>query len=405
MLNFSKLSKLSALYLLAILALVVARGTMLKRIDLAESGVRFSSLSGVVEKDLGPGYHWELPFLHKVFPLPSRYLFLNYSDAEALTVRTKDNNTVHVDVSIPYRIKPGECWAIAKDGNHQQRLGKYRFEIFAKNTANDVLLAELAKLSSEHFYKTDTRLEVAAAALEALNEKLAPFHLEADSVLIRQAYFRPEYEKQLSQIQLNEQTKLLDAAKSRVATEQQKLDNYNQGTTARVAAKEQDWARRLADLERVYMVGAIEHADDQRPGAARAALGALSKEARGKMSEKSAKLLGIELEDVSEAHLLGIKNIQAETMEYKNRVYAEADGVANRLEAEGDAKVAQVQARYEKQLNQLLDSPGGRAYVAYRAADNVKFAQTLVFQSDDGIPFVYRLRDFAQKFMGSSKKK
>lgn len=378
---------------------------MLKRIDLAQSGARFSALSGVFEKELGLGCRWELPFLHKVYALPSRYLFLNYGESDALTVRTKDNNTVHVDVSIPYRIKPGECWAIAKDGNHQTNLGCYRFEVFAQNTENDVLSAELAKLSSEHLYKTDTRLQVAAAALEALNEKLVPFHLEADSVLIRQAYFHPEYEKQLSQIQLNEQTKLLDAAKSRVATEQQKLDNYNQGTTARIVAKEQDWARKLADLERVYMVSAIEHADDQRPGAARAALDALTDTQRKTMSAKSSQLLGIAQEDVSEAHLLGLKNIQAEMMEYKNRVYAEAGGVANRLQAEGDAKVAQVQARYEKQLNQLLDSPGGRAYVAYRAADNVRFADTLVFQSDDGISFVCRLRDFALKFMGSSKKR
>lgn len=388
-------------YLGLLLLALATRSCFVARVDLDRTGVRFSAMSGVLEGDLDPGYHWEVPGLHRVYSLPSHYLFINYADSSVLTVRTKDNNTVHVDVSIPYRIKPGEAWEIAEDGNHVVAAGDaFRFERFAKRAADDVLLSELAKLSSEHFYKTEKRIEVATAALEALNEKLAPFHLEADSVLIRQAYFRKEYEQQLSRIQLSEQTKLLDAAKSRVATEQQKLDNYNQGTAARVAAKEQDWARRIADLERAYMVGAIEHDDDQMPGAARAGLAALPQAQRQTLDASTAETLGVEPGDLSEAHLLGIKNIDAETAEYKNRVYAEAEGVAARLIAEGEAKVAQVQGAYEQRLNQLLDSPGGRAYVAYRAAENVNFAETLTFQSRDGVPIVYRLRDFARAFMG-----
>ena len=49
----------------------------------------------------------------------------------------------------------------------------------------------------------------------------------------------------------------------------------------------------------------------------------------------------------------------------------------------------------------LLDTPGGRAYVAWKAAANVKFDDVLTFQSDDGIPSILRLRDFAEQFMGS----
>ena len=68
--------------------------------------------------------------------------------------------------------------------------------------------------------------------------------------------------------------------------------------------------------------------------------------------------------------------------------------------AEGNAKVAQVNGAYEARINRLLDSPAGRAYVAYNAAANVKFAKTLSFQSSDGIPSVLRLGDFARTFMG-----
>ena len=104
---------------------------------------------------------------------------------------------------------------------------------------------------------------------------------------------------------------------------------------------------------------------------------------------------------VTDAYLIGIKNIQAETLEYRNRVTAEADGVQARLGAEGDAMVARVQGEYEIKLNALLGTPGGRAFVAWKAAEHVKFAETLTFSSAEGIPSVLRLRQFAEQFMGA----
>jgi hypothetical protein len=98
---------------------------------------------------------------------------------------------------------------------------------------------------------------------------------------------------------------------------------------------------------------------------------------------------------------MGIKNIQAETLEYKNRINAEADAVEGRLGAEGRAMVAKVQGEYEYKLNGLLGSPAGKAYVAWQAAANVKFADTLTFSSSEGIPSVLRLRAFAVAFMGA----
>ena len=65
------------------------------------------------------------------------------------------------------------------------------------------------------------------------------------------------------------------------------------------------------------------------------------------------------------------------------------------------ALVAKVQGAYEAKLNALLSSPAGRAYVAWNAAANVSFSQTLTFSSQEGIPSVLRLRRFAEQFMGS----
>jgi hypothetical protein len=115
---------------------------------------------------------------------------------------------------------------------------------------------------------------------------------------------------------------------------------------------------------------------------------------------QAAEVFGIAQDRITDAHLLGIQNVEAETTEYDRRVRAHAAAVGGRLTAEGEAMVARVQGNYEARLNALLASPGGRAYVAYRAAENVHFAEELVFRSSDGVPSVLRLSDFARQFMG-----
>src|SRR5205085_9792247 len=137
----------------------------------------------------------------------------------------------------------------------------FRYQKLADQTTVSVLREELAHLESNGFYSTEQRLAIEKVALDKLNAALKDLHLEAQAVLIRAVRFRPEYEKQLQQIQLNEQNKLLDHARERVAAEQQKFDNYSQGTAALAAAREQDWIKRQAELERAYQIGVLDIVD------------------------------------------------------------------------------------------------------------------------------------------------
>jgi regulator of protease activity HflC (stomatin/prohibitin superfamily) len=330
--------------------------------------------------------------------LPSRYLFLDYGSEESqgLQIRTRDNNNVFVDVTVPYRVKPGEAHLIMKAGNHLQS-GKdtFRFQRLAAETTVSVLREDLANLTSADFYSTDRRLKISNETLGVLNESLATLHLEASTVLIRAVQFRPEYEEQLQQIQLNEQKKLLDAAVQTVAVEQQKLDNFQQA--------EQKWIERRANLERAYQVGFIEVGGDTAAGAARTKLVALTPADRTALAEKAAGMLELDLDNggaVDDRYLLGIKNVQAETLQYDQRVRTEADGVAARLQAEADLTIAKVVAEFEAKRNALLGTVAGRAYIAWQAADNVKFASELSFASGEGVPSVLRLRKFTLEFMG-----
>lgn len=401
------LIRLSMGICIAVLALWIVPSLFLSTVDPGSIGVRQSNLTGVLKDDLEPGWHWRIPGVHKLIMLPSTYEFLDYAaDAagpqEPLQIRTKDNNIVQLDVSVPVRIRAGEANDLVRDGNHVRDAdGRYRFQRLAQETTVSVLREHLAELSSEGFYATSERLAVSVSTLEVLNQSLAELHLEAGDVLIRAVKFRAEYESQLQQIQLNEQNKLLDQARERVAAQQQELDNFVQGTQALSAAREQDWIKRQADLERAYQVGFIVAADSDAPGAVQDALEALTEEQRTALRAQAAEVLGTDdPELVTDAYLLGIKNIEAVTREYVKRVSLEASGIAARLEAEGAAQVAKVRGEFESRLNTLLGSTGGRAYVAWKNAENVTFDSELVFRSSDGIPSVLKLRDFALQFMG-----
>lgn len=402
----SALSKICKVIVIAAALLFFLPMLFTLRVEPSEIGVRQSAMSGVLGEDLGPGWHWRIPGVHKLIVLPSSYFLLDYTGdktgpQKTLVIRTKDNNTVELDVSVPMRIKPGEAHALVEAGNHVlDSDGRYRYMRLAEETATSVLREEMATLDSVGFYSTERRLAASDKALEMLNKQLAPMHVEAQSVLVRAVVFRPEYEKQLQQIQLNEQNKLLDAAAQKLAGVQQTLDNYVQGTSAQLSARTQDWVKRQAELERAYQVGLLA-VEDATPGAARAKLATLAPAEVTALRESAAKIFGLDASSVSDAYLIGIKNIQAETLEYKSRVTSEADALEARLSAEGDALVAKVQGEFEIKLNTLLGTPAGAAYVAYKTAENVEFAKTLTFSSSEGIPSVLRLRSFAQQFMGA----
>jgi regulator of protease activity HflC (stomatin/prohibitin superfamily) len=401
----STIKRLSQIICLTALTLLIAPTCFISTVPLGYIGVRSSNFSGVNESDLEPGWHLNIASVHSLTLLPSRYLFLDYGSEESqgLQIRTRDNNNVFVDITVPYRIKPGEAHMIMKAGNHLQS-GKdtFRFQRLAAETTVSVLREDLANLTSSDFYNTDKRLAVSTSTLEVLNKNLAPLHLEAQAVLVRAVTFRPEYEVQLQAIQLNEQNKLLDGARQRVAQQQQELDNFELKTTALSNALQQDWVKKQADLERAYQVGFLfDPNGDRTPGAARRQLAALPEPERDKLREEAARVLEIDdKEKISDAYLLGIQNISAETLEYKQRVTAEADGISGRLKAEGEADVAAVRGEFETKINALLGSPAGRAYVAWKSAENITFNSTLTFQSREGVPSVLRLRNFALQFMG-----
>ena len=104
--------------------------------------------------DLAPGWRLRVPGYHKVIYLPSTYFFLDYTaDAQdPLEIRTKDNNNVIVDVTVPVRIKPGHAYQVVQTGNHIKDGGRYRYQRLAEQTTVETaLVATGLLLASRHF--------------------------------------------------------------------------------------------------------------------------------------------------------------------------------------------------------------------------------------------------------------
>src|SRR5262245_10551248 len=103
---------------IAAIALWIVPAMVCTTIEPGEIGVRQSAVSGVYKEDLAPGWYWRVPGLHKVTFLPSSYFFLDYNVeqglGEPLQIRTKDNNNVVLDVSVPVRVKPGEAHQVVQ---------------------------------------------------------------------------------------------------------------------------------------------------------------------------------------------------------------------------------------------------------------------------------------------------
>ncbi|MBC7973942.1 MAG: SPFH domain-containing protein, partial [Myxococcales bacterium] len=323
--GMTRLVQVAKIVVLFVVVLAVVPALFTQSVAPNEIGVRTSAVSGVLADDLEPGWHWRIPGMHKLIVLPSSYFMLDYTKDDngpqrPLVIRTKDNNTVELDVTVPLRVKPNEANLLIASGNHvTDPDGRFRYQRLAEETTTSVLREAMAALDSVGFYSTDRRLAASAKALELLNVQLALMHVEAQAVLVRAVTFRPDYERQLQTIQLNEQNKLLDAASQRLANVQQSLDNYVQGTSAQVSSHTQDWVRRQAELERAYQVGLLAN-EDATPGATRAKLVAMTPPDVEAMRANAAKIFGLDAASVSDSYLIGIKNIQAETLEYKSRV-------------------------------------------------------------------------------------
>ncbi len=155
---------------------------------------------------------------------------------------------VSVDISIPYHIIPGLGYKVVQDGL------KHEYRDRVQSTVERVLRSELSTLSSEDFQETDSRLERTTQILPILNEQLAEFYCEAESVLVRRFGFSGQYESKLQEKQLLRQKANLDRALATQANEQKVVNMIERQIVAAEKALTAEWDYKLQDKASEYQV-------------------------------------------------------------------------------------------------------------------------------------------------------
>ncbi|MBN2695042.1 hypothetical protein JXR93_10290 [bacterium] len=314
------MKKIIIIIAISIIGLIFLNKLFFTTVPVGKVGIKINTWGGLVEEDFEAGLHFALVGVHEWRYLNKTTMFLHFSqsgdEGEPLIIRTKDNNEIYLDVSIPFKIIKGHAHKLIKGG--LERTYQDRMKIITKS----VLRAELAKLSPSIIIQTDLREQIAEETLPILNEKLAEINLQAEAILIRSFNFINEkVEKTIQEKQYLRQEKLLKDAQ--VLENQAKLETNKLETEILNSEKEESEAgnKRIQELQSQYKIV--------------------------------------------------LTKIEAEKNEYEKRTRAEGDAERAVLESQGELFIAESEALKIKLEADILKSKGGKIFIAKQAAENI----------------------------------
>ncbi len=324
---------------LAVILLQLGPGLFTTYIYPDEIGVRRSVFGGIQDEDFTQGRRLSLPLLHRWYRLPRTLHYLEFSGTNDLDLRTREQNVMHVDVAVIYRILDGQAHLICREGmsnSYTERI---------KSASVGFLREHLAQLSNTDIQNPDMRIRVAKEAIAPLNKRLRQYHVEvaAEGVVIRAITFDPPYEQRLQAKQFFAVQAELDVAEQKKSIGKQQTDTVQKGIDKDVAVERENWNERI------------------------------------QLARRATETM--------------IARVSAEGLEYDRKVRSEADAAYDRLVAEGERAEAEAQAMGQKLRAQALSSKAGRTYSAILAVRSFQLGDILLNSLDP---------EFLQRF-GSMK--
>ena len=348
----------AAIFAIAVL-LALLSGMLFVKIPPAVIGVKQNQLGGLVQRDYGLGYHLGVVGVHKWYRLDGRVHFINFTtftdgkasesnvdNAGSLDIRTRDNNTASLDVTVTYRIQEGNGWRLVDEGL------QIAYKDRVLRAVRGLLLEELSKLSPEDFVDTETRVLRVDETMPLLTEALGKYYVEPLTILVRAVRFPTEYENKLQQKQLTRQKALLADAKQKQERQQQVTESYEKQTGALETRARSEWDVRLQE----------------------------------ERSENEVK----------------IAQIQADARIYDQTTRSQAEANYVKSIAEGGLAKAKAEALRNELRNAALDSVGGRILLARQAAENLEISEVTLNSNDPGVPSVIDLEQMVRLLIGSA---
>lgn len=346
------------------LALLVM-SVLFERIEPGVIGVKQNMWgeAGVIPEDHMAGYHWGVAGVHRWHRLDRRTHFLTFAKSDlqlgksrqhsnsieegTLDIRTRDNNPVEVDVTVTYKIIPGEAHQIVAKGLK----GMYMERV--SSVVRGVLREELARLNPADFVNTDTRYQLSQEILPLLEQELAAFHVRPESLLIRSFAFMDTYEAKLQETQLTQQYTELAKSKRLVEDAMRATGKIEKETEAMAKELRADWDKRIQEAT----------------------------------SNNEVKVAGI----LAEAEI------------YSNRVVPAADARYQTLLAEGQLAVDRAEALRDELRNAALDTQGGRILQARNAAENLRVESVTLNSNDPAVPSIIDIDELTDLLIGDEE--
>jgi len=212
-----------------------------------------------------------------------------------LKIKTVDGSDVYVDLKVQYRIEPAEADVVL--------LTSGPGDAFKRKWARDYMRTMcrnyLGELTTEDFYNSSKRDVKTAKALNAGNERLAPYGIRIDSIVIpTKPRFYKEYEEMIKKKKLADQAVLEEQSKALAAQQRKETFRVEETNKKKVAVEEfagtmeQKVIKAKAQGERARKAADAYY--DRVTIGAHATLYQRTKEADGILAKKKADAEGIQ---------------------------------------------------------------------------------------------------------------
>lgn len=315
------MKKVVVLIAVPIVLLIMARFCV-QKVPVDQVGVKTLQLEReVVQKDYEAGYIFCVPGIHRLDLMDRTLQFFHIAEdgdtGKPLHLRSSDQYVTQVDVTVVYRLQPGEAHkALVLHGPGEAFKRKLR------SYAEKYIWQELGNLQTEEFYDPAKREEGSKRAMKRMNADLVDQHLVVTDVLIRNVKYDPSFERKLLDKQLLDQQQQLQGSKAKLEGEKEKTELIHKDTEAKVIA--------------------------------------IQEELVAQVNERTA---------VTRAQ---IAQIEADAAFYAKKLLAEADNYQRTKAAEGELLKTQAEAKGEKALNAAYAQQGGELYLVKQMVENIE---------------------------------
>lgn len=323
-----------------------------------QAGVRQDNFGGGLEaRDLGPGTYFELPGLSAIQHVDMRGRLTSFggeakefasrrtAHRAPLDIRTVEGQTAQVDAAAAWHLLPGSAHKLVAGAMVSS------LDVKVADKLESSLRLGLAALSSEDWFDTRTRVDLAESLEGELASELAPLSVALDGLYIQGVRFSADFEKKLQEKQVAHQTALLHEARVRVEEAQAEVARRRGETAALESQALAEW--------------------DQEREAAKAAFA----------------LESASLDAETAAYVQGLK--VAVESDYKAKL------------AEGEAAVQGAQNQLGRLRIEALATEGGKVWLAQKAAAGLKVKEVWLDSRDPRVPSMLDLDALARLFLGS----